>query len=818
MRLIPFRFLFILIFLSISSINTRAQSTIIIKGKLIDRDSNTLQMKNLGLLRYDGKSDQLIKESTTNSKGDFIFYVPPQDLSIGTFRLLILDTDLKKKKVYTDFQITDSLSDQQLGTVIATDSAIQLDDIKVFAASPIYIRKLDKLVFNVEGSILASGNSLRETLSKLPGIKIDLNDNISVNGKQGVLITIDGKGQYVTTEQIQVLLSTIKSESIKKLEIISNPSSKYDANQGSVINIITKKNNSLSDINLSYGTAIFPIGNIAGFSYPSLNLGTNYNYKAGKFSSNISLKLTDDHQFRNYTVEKDSFYSIRTIKQDTSKSIYNERKIDTHIGISYDINKSSFLSADFLLVKDFKKEYQNTDRINFFGVHPTADSSIYSKGEFDLNNFYTYSLTLQYSLDIDSVRNKHLDIYYDLSNFQMPSNNDVSFLLYRGTDLPQKTTFKSIPRFDVLYNSLKFDYKQDVAKGTQLFVGLKYSDILSDHSVNASNTSASNTLSQLSIGKFSYDELIFGGYLMLAKKAGIFEGQIGLRSEYTSSNAFLNSGRKIDYRRYNNIFPSLSLMATFDKNNKATFSYNKRIIRVGLNSLDPNLNYTSPFVLTKGDPKLLPQFINYFEFDYQYKELNFSITYSNNKNSGTDIPVLTSSASSITNLFQNVKNIGTTEFDSEYPVSITNWWSTINDITLANTLSHLQTGNLSYWSYNISSNQHFIINKGLNVDLSIVYNSKFRGYYAVYNGICMVNLGLRKSFLSRKFDLSINCNDVMGSNKFTITSSYPTQGSNFASIKNNRYLNVILKYNFKSGRAFSSKGNSSRGEFGEKRI
>jgi|GEM_PF-1832718 len=794
-----------------------AQSTLIVKGKLVDNSSRILKLKNIALLRVDSKSEQLVKESTTDSFGNFIFFISKKNISIGTYRLLILGQGVKKIKMYSDFSIKDSSSAVDLGTIIATIGPIQLDEVEVFAARPLYNRKLDKLVVNVEGSILASGNSLGETLLKLPGVKIEPGGNITVNGKQGVLITIDGKGQFVNNEQIQVLLSTIKSESIKQLEIIANPSSKFDANQGSVINVVTKKDNALSDVNFNYGTAIFPTDNLSGLAYPSINMGTNYNYKAGNFSSNISLKLTDDHQFRNYTVEKDYFSNLNTAKQDSSKSIYNEQKLDTHIGLSYDINKNSFVSADFLLIKNSQKEYINNDRINFLTLPHSQDSSINSTGKYALSHFYTYNLSLQYSLNIDTTHNKHIDVYYDLSNFQNPSNNNVNNIFYKESDLSHNTKFNSNQRYGVLYKSVKVDYKQDIGKSTQLFAGLKYSKILSDQTINASNINESDNFNQLSTGKFNYDESIYGAYLMLSKKAGIFEGEVGLRSEFTNSNSHLNSVNKLGHWSYNNLFPSLNLLFTLDENNKITFSYNKRIVRVNLSSLNPILNYTTPFVLTKGNPKLSPQFINYFELDYQYKQLYLSATYSRSDNSGIDVPILTNSASYIINKFENVKKIRAAEFDAEYPIFVTKWWSTINDVTLANTLSYLDRQNVSYWSYSLSSNQHFIFNKSLSLELLVTYNSKYRGYYSVYSGIYLVNLGLRKSFFSKKLDLNITCADVLGSNKFQITSSYPTQESNFKSIKNNRYLNLTLKYNFKSGRAFNKKSNISKGEFGEKR-
>ncbi|WP_183575582.1 outer membrane beta-barrel protein [Mucilaginibacter sp. X5P1] len=796
-----------------------AQTEVTIYGKIVDFNHKALPLNAVALVKVANNESKLIKEETSDSLGKFRFTLSRVELSAGNYQVIILlNHDADKNKSYKNFLVVDTVSSYDLGEIVDNAAAVALDEVKILAARPLYTRKLDKLVVNVDNSILSTGNTLSDLLVKLPGIKIDQSGAITVNGKQGVQITIDGKGEYVTNEQIQVLLSTIRSESIKQLEIIANPSAKYDANQGSVINIITKKNYSQSDIHFTYGSALYPVSNVSALAYPNLNMGTNLNYKQGNFSTNISINYTDDKQFRNYTLENDRFPNINTLKQDSAKAIYYEKKLDTHIGLTYDINKKSFLSAEFLLVKNFQREYDNSNKINFYSISPKPDSSINSQGKYTLNNFYTYTLTLQYSLDLDTSNNKHLDIYYDFSNYHNPSINDVNYTLIQKNTPDNNTYFSSGQLYKVIYNSLKFDYRQNLGKSTQLFVGVKYSHTTSTDTLNTFDVLDLNNNTVLSNGTFDYHESIFGEYAMLNQTAGIFQGQIGLRDEYTDSYGILNDGNPIEQQKYNNLFPSVNILSTLNDNNKITLSYNRRIVRVGFNTLNPILNYSTPFVSVKGNPDLQPLFINYFEIDYQYKDLYLSANYSSSTNSRLDIPIATQNASSITSVFENVKDVKATELDAEYPWSITKWWSTINDATVSNSISYLIGGNQSFWSYNLSSNQHFILGKTISMDLAVNYYSKTRSYYSTINNIFSSDIGLRKSLFAKRLDLTVNCTDILGTSKYYSHNVYPSETSTFQTLKNNRFVNIGLKYNFNTGAAFSRQNSQSKGDFGEKRF
>jgi hypothetical protein len=797
-----------------------AQNEIAIYGKVVDFKHQVLSFKSIALVKVAENGSKLIKEETSDSLGKFRFELPHAVLTTGNYQVLILSNhDGGKNRSYKNFSIVDTILNYNLGEIVDNAATVALDEVEIFAARPLYTKKLDKLVVNVSNSILSTGNSLSDLLAKLPGIKIDPSGSITVNGKQGTQITIDGKGAYVNDEQIRVLLTSITSETISEVEIIANPSAKYDANQGSVINIVTKKNYAQSDVHFTYGSALYPVSNVSALAYPNVNFGTNLNFKKGAFSTNVSINYTDDKQFRNYTLDNDYFTNINVHKQDSAKSIYYEKKLDTHVSINYDINKSSFISADFLLIKNFQREYDNSERINFYSGLAKPDSSINSRGKFTLNNFYTFSSTLQYSLNLDTSSKKHLDIYYDLSNYHSPATNAINYTPIQNNAAMSDVFFNSDQLYKILYNSVKLDYRQNIGKGSQFFAGVKYSHTTSTDNLNAFDMSALNNDNLLSAGMFDYHESILGEYLMLNQTAGIFEGQIGFRDEYTKSYGILNGGNDaIEQQNYNNLFPSFNVLATLNNNNKITLSYNRRIVRVGFNTLNPIVNYQTPFVTVQGNPELQPLFIDYFELDYQYKDLYLSVNYSNNANSRLDIPVLTQNASDETTVFENVKDVKTTEFDAEYPWSITKWWSNINDATVANNLSYLLTGNQSFWSYNFSSKQHFTLAKTLSLDLVVSYVSKARNYYTIINNIFSTDIGFRKSLLAKKLELTVNCTDLFGTSKYYSNSVYPYQQTTFQTLKNNRFVNIGLKYNFNTGIAFSRQNNQSKGDFGEKRF
>jgi hypothetical protein len=794
-----------------------SQSAYTINGKLLDRDDKLLKQNHIVLGTNSANGLQIVKESTTDSLGNFKFSIEKDRIGTGLYQIITLGDSDYKNKFFYEFKIVDGNYNYNLGTIRVMPAPINLEEVKIISGKKLYDRKLDKLIVNIENSILASGNSLSDILGKMPGIKVDQSGGISVNGKEGVLILIDGKGHYVQKEQVQVLLSTIRSENIKQLEIISNPSARYDANQGSVINIITKKDYAHSDVHLTYGSFLFPVKNISGLAYPALSLGTNLNYKTGKLSSNISINYQTNKEYRNSTVQEDYLPNIKVLKRDSSLSIYNEKRLDTHLSLSYDLSKRSFLNVDFFLIKNFQKKYESSDGINFFSNVIVPDSSIKSQGTNSFKNFYTYSLNFQYSLNLDTSNNKHIDLFYEQTNFHNPSRLTTEYNKFNNEQLAQLYNFNTERLYKIIFNSFSADYNQNLGPSVKLLAGLRYTAISTMDTTNATS-STGNINNQLSKGRFKYQEDIFGSYLMLSLKLKSFEGQAGLRSEYTSSNGVLNNQTEIVSQSYNNLFPSLSILSNLNENNKITFSYNRRIIRVSFNNLNPIANYVTPFVISKGSPGLAPQFIDYYELSYQFKELYISTTFSNGKNSRIDIPSATENAAVITNVFQNIKRIKTTDINAEYPVNVTNWWSVANNATISFNKSYLTNQNISNCSYSVSTDHNFILNPTLSLEISATYNSKYKDYYSSYNKIYSIDLGLKKSLFNKKVDLIINTSDILGTDKFRYSSSYPNDFMSFQSLKNRRAWNITLKYNFQSGASFSGKKTNSKGEFGEKRF
>ncbi|HCN83659.1 MAG TPA: hypothetical protein DIT07_08565, partial [Sphingobacteriaceae bacterium] len=662
--------LILLISSNISLGQVNAEGSYTISGRILFKNKHPASLQSFALT-----NDQniLVKEGSTDSIGNFQIKIDSGKITPGNYQILLL-TLSKSNKLYKKFLIKENLFTYSLGDIEIELAPISLDEVTIIGTQPLYESGLGKLTVTVENSSLAKGNAVIDILPKLPGVKIDQSGNISINGKDGILIQIDGKGQYVQKEQIASLLSSLRSESIKQLEVISSLSAKYDANQGGAINIITKKNYAKSDLHLGYNSSLYPVADISGLQYPALSGGTNLNYKFNKLSTNFTLDFTASNEYRNNTLTKDYFNNLNVTRDESSLSTYKEINIRPRIGLSYKINKRSSIDLDYLLVQNLKRTYYNSSIINFSSMSTTQDSLRNSTGKHSSNKFSTSSLTLKYSYNIDTLGRNHLDFYWDHTNFYNPisirSNIESS-----TTSTP--FIFSSDRKYRIGFNSFKMDYTKTLGKTGTLFVGLKFSNILTSDTINSRNEKLSSTTT-LSKGEFEYKEDILGGYIMVSKKINKFEGQFGLRAENTNSNGYVHENRIASFD-YVNFFPSTTILYSINKSNKLNLSYNRRIVRLSFGDLNPILNYSSPFLLSIGNPNLRPQFVNSFGLSYQLKQLYFSVTLIRRKNSRTDLPLMASSPDLIIRQFENISKVRNNLFNLSRPFVINKWWTTYNN-------------------------------------------------------------------------------------------------------------------------------------------
>ena len=279
-----YRSLILLFFLaSTHLVNAQANGTL--SGKLQDTKGAAIGFANVAVLRT---SDSVaVTGAITDAAGSFAIKTP------ATGRYLLRVSLIGYANTNTPpFEVTDENSSKDFGTLTLKENTKQLAEVKVQALRPTIVTHPDKMVVSVEGTALTAGNTAYDVLAKSPGVFVDQDGNIQLNGKSGVRIMLDGKLTYLSGKELQTMLQGMSAENLKDLEIITNPSSKYDAEgTAGIININLKKND-LTGINGSvYGG--FQNNGLQGFSG-----GGNINYKKGKWNSFANLDVARRTQLR----------------------------------------------------------------------------------------------------------------------------------------------------------------------------------------------------------------------------------------------------------------------------------------------------------------------------------------------------------------------------------------------------------------------------------------------------------------------------------------------------------------------------------------
>jgi hypothetical protein len=575
---------------------------------LVQENGKPLSLVNLSLLKANDSA--LAKTAITDDKG----YYKMDNLQPGSYILRASRVGYKKEYL-SAVDIKAGANHTELPVLMLLPANGQLGDVTVTGRRPFIEQKIDRMVVNVANTIVASGGNVLDILEKSPGITIDQqNDQILFRGKEGVIIQIDGKPTYLAVADAMVLLRSMRADNVDRIELITNPSAKYDAagNSG-IIDIRLKKNNSIGtngSFSANIGTGKYGRQGASltlNHRTPKINLYGNYSYGRDGNYWNFDLRKRQlDGTDYNY-ISQLSPIQMRNHGHNAKAGLdlFINKKLTAGIvwtGIWNDSHEASPASAFFRKQEDGPVYLQTlTDK---------TISNTQSNHLFNLNFVQLLQGKGQLSADLDlgSFRRRYSNYLITDTIIPGSAGDPVSNLL---TQMP--TTI------DIL--SFKMDYSTFISSQWKLEAGIKASLVNSDNDMQLSTGSNGNLVldSLLSI-HFKYEENIKAAYLnfngKLNKKTDII---IGLRTEYTNSIANAIAQKNRIARNYWNFFPSFFITNTLNDKNTLSFSYSYRIDRPNYQSLNPSRSYIDPFAYSEGNPFLKPQFTHSLEIRHGYK-------------------------------------------------------------------------------------------------------------------------------------------------------------------------------------------------------
>lgn len=511
----------------------------------------------------------------------------------------------------------DGQSRVDLGNIKVANSALALDEITVSSKRPVYLQQADGTIdVLIQNTTLAASNSVSEILSKSPDIVIDETGSIAVFGKGNAILYLNGK--RITDSQ----LTLISPSNIKKISIIRNPSSKYDAEGAAVINIST-----ITQTDDGYQVNVKQNLSNSKFGGTISNSSLNLNYKKGDFSTNTYYSLQVGKERERLHTTRDREIENTFLKTDLTTDWNREFKNFSAygIGFQYNTNNKSYISLEYsgfyeLLggVQLSNNKITDSNGLSFY------DSNI-KRDELEMNN----SLSLNYNHVIDTLSSA-LFIGGQYTHFDSKMDNDIT---EKNEEINGMTSRLLKNLFDLNLNLLsgQVDYTKHYANKSSLELGTKVSHIENESAVDflVSNNTNDYTLDEELSNNFNYKESIAAAYLSFK---GRFKNDInysiGLRSEFTKYN--LNLSQVVDQKikdQYLNLFPNLSLNKIYSDDFLLNFSYSSRINRPAYQRLNPVLVYQDPYTSIQGNPELKPEKVQAFELVAKLKKNNVKVGY-----------------------------------------------------------------------------------------------------------------------------------------------------------------------------------------------
>ena len=796
-------------FFSLLTIVGIAQTNGKITGTIIDGDDQKIiDAATISLLK--AKDSGLVKLSLTDKQGNFSF----ENIKNGNY--LIMASSIGHRKVYSSPVAITEGSNASVGTLKLLAQTTTLQAVTVDVKRPFIERKLDRTIVNVDASITSTGSTALEVLEKSPGISVDKDGNISLKGKQGVIIYLDGRPSYLSGPDLANMLRNMTASQLDQIEIMTNPPAKYDAaGNAGVINIKTKKNKLFGyngNITSGYTQGKFARFNEAvSYNYRNnkINIFSNFNYNKNRRSEEL------------YIVRNFRETSTKNIKSifDQKSNMENQRDFySAKVGADYSISKKTTVGA---VLNGYYNPGQWKSSTNTFIYDPnyvlTKQTTAYTEnnekwGNFSSNvNFRTVldSTGQELTADLDYIQYKSTNVqpltssYYDnMGNLTRPSD------ILIGT-LPS----------NIKIYSAKMDYTLPLKKGAKFEAGIKSSYVKTDN--NAMYDSVKVGYSVLDSGRsnhFIYDENINAAYVNYSRPLGKkWSAQFGLRVENTTANGnskgytfntaqnkFLYSETKFK-RSYSQLFPTVYLQYTANEKNQFVINYGRRIERPDYQDMNPFIHFLDRYTFEQGNPNLSPQFAHNIELSHTYHGF---LTTTVNYTSTTDIIQQVLEQNEINNeTFIKKANIASSkQFGLAISAnkSITKWWS---GNVYANVYNNHFKGVVNNEAISIGINsfmvqmQHqFKFNKGWAAEVSGFYRSKGLEGVIYIQPITQVSAGISKQILKNKGSIRLNVRDIFAGGVFKGYSKYGTVDAHFTDVNDSRAGSLTFTYRFNKGK------------------
>ncbi|MDO5105089.1 outer membrane beta-barrel protein [Capnocytophaga sp.] len=729
------------------------------------------------------QGEKTVGGTITDASGKFSVKTQKGDYELV---LELFGTDLLSKKI--------SISKNTDLGVLTINDTIEMEGVTLEARQKLVERKVDRLVFNVENSVQASGGDAFDLLKSTPGVQVR-NEAISIVGKSGVRVMVNDKIMQLSGEELTNYLKTIASENIQKIEVITTPPSKYEAEgNAGLINIVLKKvkeDNWNATLRTSYQQ---------GIAWKSRN-GVNFSYRKNKFSALADLGYTD------------------------GKSKY-ENDINFRYPQEYWVNRLDFIGRGNFWSPLLNLNYDLTDK-SAVGVQFVGSFSEKIENGLTVNRGYQYNnpnLVKNYITHQESPENKEnlsvnvnflqkigekgakLTVDADYFRYKNDVNTDMNTVFHNYLLNTQPKTFATTSSLQKIDNySLKTDVEIPLSWGNISF-GMKIARTQTDNIAKSDFRDENQAQSFAHNDHFLYSEAMQALYADWAKSFGKkWSVKAGLRGENTQTkgvSVFSNQTHKRDFLK---LFPTLYIQYQVNENHNVSVNVNRRIDRPQFFSLNPGRKYMNPKSYIEGNPFLQPSYTLGATLGYSYKNwLTVQLLYIQTQDAQTQITYHNPSAEETRIYWENYANDSQWTFSVNANKSIFSWW----EVSAYAEFSYQQVkpyvavypdemsdfGGYQYFQSN------FLLNESKTLQASVSYSYQFPwdNGTAKFSGSANLNLGVKYLAFDKKLTIALNANDILKTDIITYTNQLKKQGitESYRQYYDTRWVRLSLTYKF----------------------
>lgn len=799
-----------------------------ITGKVIDKGtSQPLEYSTISISNT--STNKVTAGGITNATGDFSFDAAPGVYNIKIEFISFKSSEIKGKTLTTD---------TNLGTISLQPDATQLKDVVITREKSTVEIKLDKKIYNVGQDMTVKGGTASDVLDNVPSVSVDGDGNVSLRGNDNVKILIDGRPS--NSINIADALKSISADALDKVEVITNPSARYDAEGGAgIINIVLKKgkNNGLN------GTFIATAGNPKNYSTTG-----NINFRSQNFNVFTTIGYNDGKAPGKTLTDSDYINSAGTVYQTTNERI---DRVSGRKGYNYNFGVDWFLDKTLTWTNGFS--YRKSD-----GASPINDAinNYAANNNFVSNRFndqFTYSNNIEYTTNFTKKFKKEGHKLTFDGAVSRNLDNDFSTITNSYIGAVSNTFIEASKNYQKQNRTLlQTDYVLPIKKNSQFEAGYKgnFTEMNNDFRVGSLDALGIYTSYTNFTNVFDYKERINSLYTQFGSKISKFSYLLGMRYEISSIESKLLLTDFYKNKKYSNFFPSAFLTYQITEQSTISINYSKRIERPRNRYIIPfPNNYASNINLFIGNPDLNPSFTDALDFGYMNKFKKVTVTtsvyYNKTKNPyqfvkrptgdivsaiingvPVDTPVYVSTSINLDN---------DTRYGFEFNMNYTpfKWWKLNGNFNFfrSSVVGNFQytpngTSDVISQDVNITSSSWFTrVSSKVTLPYKIdwqtnaTYNAPQNTFQGKSLGVLAANLALSKDVMKDKATISLNVNDVFNSRKRISQTNLPTLSSYSEMQYRQRQINLSFTYRFnkqKSDREKQPKreGEGDNGDFG----